>query len=632
MADTTQCTMDVSALQIPLDDFFKLIFTQANIGCWVLNIKHNNQWWVSDSYSQMLGFENKNEAQSFEDFLENTIHRDDRHLVTASIKNHTYHQAQTDKIEVRLKHANGSYHWFQILSEAKHDNNENIQYIFGRIININEKKAFEEQSKRMNFFIDVIEESAGIGLFETNFETGERYWTNHMYRIFELPLQTNINALQLTDFYSEKDCHTLIKAVAELRNHKKPFDLDLRLTTAKQNICWVRVTAKPIFDNNGNVCGLRGSFQQIDAQKLKENFLIDIRDKIREQKYFLDETSSMADVGGWEHDLETGKTFWSEQTKKIHEVDVNFVATLEEGIQFYPISSQKILTEHLINLMDQGKPFDLELEFVTAKGKKLWVRTIGKPVYHLGKIVRIRGIIQNITEQKQKELELTGSFNIINEQNQKLREFTHIVSHNLRSHTGNLGMITEMVELETEMDAKLYWVDLIKDVSAALNETVNNLNGLVNLNTKAKQPVSFAKVFANITQSLTYKLMYDGTKIATDFKECESINYVPAYLESIMLNLITNAIKYKHPQRSAVIQIKTNLKDGKPYMEVKDNGLGIDLKAYGSRLFKINQTFHHNSDARGIGLYITKNQIESLGGTIEVNSVVNEGTTFTVHF
>ncbi len=625
--------MDVSTLQIPLDDFFKLIFAQTNVGCWVLDINNNNRWWVSDSYNKMLGIEDENEVQSFDDFLNITVHPEDRHLVSASFKDYVYHQAKsTHTFEMRLMNAKGSYNWYQAFSEAKYDENNAIQYIFGRIININEKKAFEEQSKRMNFFIDVIEESAGIGMFETNFETGERHWTNQMYRIFELPLQTNINKLQLNEFCDEKNCHIVVKAIAELRNYKKPFDLDLRLQTAKKNICWVRITAKPIFDKNENVCGMRGSCQQIEAQKMKENFLIDIRDKIREQKFFLDETSSMADVGGWEVDLESGDAFWSEQTKKIHEVDSSYVTTFDEAVQFYTLPSQKIFSEHLIDLMEKGKPFDLQLELITANAKKLWIRTIGKPVYHLGKIVRIRGIIQNITEQKQKELDLTASFNIIDEQNQKLREFTHIVSHNLRSHTGNLGMITEMVELETEMNAKLYWVDLIKDVSLALNETVNNLNGLVNLNTKAKQQVSFAKVFGIISQSLTYKLMYDGTKIITDFKECEYINYVPAYLESIMLNLITNAIKYKNPERSAVIEIKTNLKDGRPFMEVKDNGLGIDLKAYRHRLFKINQTFHNNSDARGIGLYITKNQVESLGGTIEVTSVVNEGTTFTVLF
>lgn len=624
--------MDVSALQIPVDDFFKLIFAQANIGCWVLNLKNNNHWWVSDSFNKMLGIGDENEVQSFEDFLDKTVHPDDRYLLTSSIKNHLYYHASYDNQQIRLKHKKGKYNWYRIFSEARYDEKNNIEYILGGIINIDEIKRLEEESKRIKLFIDVVEESAGIGVFETNFKTGERYWTSQMYEIFELPLETNIHELQIKDFCHEKDALSIRKAIAELRTYKKPFDFELDLITAKQNICWVRITAKPIVDSEGSVSCMRGSFQKIDKQKLKETFLIDVRNKIQEQKFFLDETSSMADVGGWELDLENGSLYWSEQTKKIHEVCSNYIPNLDEAIHFYTLSSQKIITESMVKLMERGEPYDLQLELTTAKSRKIWIRSIGKPVYHLGKIVRIRGIIQNITEQKQKELDLSSALKIINEQNNKLKEFTHIVSHNLRSHTGNLRMITEMVELETETNAKLQWVDLIKNVSLSLNETVNNLTGLVSLNTEVKQRLSFAETFANINQSLTYKLMNDDVRIVTDFSECDSIEYVPAYLESILLNLVTNAIKYKHPQRSAIIELKTNIVNERPCLQVKDNGLGIDLNAYGSRLFKMNQTFHQNADARGIGLYITKNQIESLGGTIEVSSVVNEGTTFTVYF
>ncbi len=623
--------MDVSALQIPIDSFLKLICQQANIGCWVLDFINNTSWW-SDSYYGMLALEDYNEIQSFENFLDKTVHPDDRHLVTASIKNHVRHYTTQHSYEVRLKNQKGNYNWYQIFSEARYDEQNNIQYIFGGILNIDEKKKAEEESKRLQFFVDVIEEAAGIGMYETNLETGERYWTSRMYEIFELPRNTNINQLSATDFYNEKDNFTIVKAIAELRNDKKPWDLELRLITAKQNTCWIRTIAKPMIDKNGNVCGIRGSLQKIEKQKLKENFLIGIRDKIQEQKFFLDETSVMANVGGWEMDLEKGTLFWSEQTKKIHEVSSSYVPNFDEAVNFYSLSSQKSLAESMVKLMEKGDPYDLQLKLTTVNSQKIWVHTIGKPVYHLGKIVKIRGVIQNITEQKQKELDLNSALSIINGQNHRLKDFTHIVSHNLRSHAGNLQMITEMVELETEIKAKLEWIDLIKNVSSSLSETVNNLSSLVSLNTEIKQHLSFTEIFNNISKSLTYKLMNENVQIITDFSQCNHINYVPAYLESIMLNLITNAIKYKHPERNALIELRSSMENEKACLQVKDNGLGIDLDAYGNRLFKMNQTFHQNADARGIGLYITKNQIESLGGTIEVASVVNEGTTFTIHF
>ena len=106
-------------------------------------------------------------------------------------------------------------------------------------------------------------------------------------------------------------------------------------------------------------------------------------------------------------------------------------------------------------------------------------------------------------------------------------------------------------------------------------------------------------------------------------------------MDSILLNLITNAIKYKHENRDPIIELKTRLdfKDNdRVILEIKDNGSGIDLDKFGDKLFGMYKTFHYNKDARGIGLFITKNQIESLNGEISVESEPEIGTTFTIKF
>ena len=120
--------------------------------------------------------------------------------------------------------------------------------------------------------------------------------------------------------------------------------------------------------------------------------------------------------------------------------------------------------------------------------------------------------------------------------------------------------------------------------------------------------------------------------IESDFSEAQSIQYIPAYMESILLNLITNAIKYKHEDRNAIIKLKTYVKNDKTILEVKDNGRGIDMDKFGKKLFGMYKTFHYNEDAVGIGLFITKNQIESLNGEIFVESEVEKGTTFKIQF
>ena len=101
-------------------------------------------------------------------------------------------------------------------------------------------------------------------------------------------------------------------------------------------------------------------------------------------------------------------------------------------------------------------------------------------------------------------------------------------------------------------------------------------------------------------------------------------------MESIIYNLLSNALKYVSPDRIPDVLLRTYEKDGKVTLSVKDNGLGIDLVKYGSKIFKLNQVFHNNPTSKGVGLYITKAQIESLGGTIQVKSRENEGSEFIV--
>ena len=108
------------------------------------------------------------------------------------------------------------------------------------------------------------------------------------------------------------------------------------------------------------------------------------------------------------------------------------------------------------------------------------------------------------------------------------------------------------------------------------------------------------------------------------------INFVPAYIESVLLNLISNAIKYRQFEKELMVKIDAGITDGKKYFCVADNGQGLDLEKYGDELFGMYKTFHGNEDALGFGLFLTRSQIEALDGRIEVKSEVGAGTCFKV--
>ena len=145
--------------------------------------------------------------------------------------------------------------------------------------------------------------------------------------------------------------------------------------------------------------------------------------------------------------------------------------------------------------------------------------------------------------------------------------------------------------------------------------------------------IRFEEALEVVLASISSLINRENAKIVAEFQELKEIRYIPEYLESILLNLITNAIRYKQPGRKPVIFIQTYTENDKDYLEVSDNGMGIDLDEYGEKMFGMYKSFHpNNPEAKGIGLFITKNQVEALGGTISVSSTLDIGTTFKIKF
>lgn len=141
-------------------------------------------------------------------------------------------------------------------------------------------------------------------------------------------------------------------------------------------------------------------------------------------------------------------------------------------------------------------------------------------------------------------------------------------------------------------------------------------------------------LYAYIEMALHNIIAMTQNTQATIYNEIDEDVYVkgiPAYLDSIILNFLTNAIKYRSKKRAPIIELKSEIEDDYVVFKIKDNGLGMDMEKYGKNIFEMYKTFHFNEDAIGIGLFITKNHIESLGGKVTVTSEVDVGTTFLVY-
>ena len=175
---------------------------------------------------------------------------------------------------------------------------------------------------------------------------------------------------------------------------------------------------------------------------------------------------------------------------------------------------------------------------------------------------------------------------------------------------------------------------MLNDASQNLMETIEHLSevALLNIETsKENKPLNIKKYTSKILKSNLINAENKGVEIIDNSKSYLVMG-LESYIESILTNLITNAIKYSDPEKSSFIKLSTDETIDYVKFIVEDNGLGINLYKYKDRIFKMYQKFHRNEDARGIGLFLTKSQIEAIGGKIAVNSKEGVGSTFTVYF
>ncbi|MEM6642215.1 MAG: PAS domain S-box protein [Bacteroidota bacterium] len=238
----------------------------------------------------------------------------------------------------------------------------------------------------------------------------------------------------------------------------------------------------------------------------------------------------------------------------------------------------------------------------------------------------------NIKERSSRETELRQLFNTTIEQNQRLKDFSYITSHNFRSSVANLmGLISILEEDRTNEE----FFQMVKETSLKLNLAIDSINDLLNfekdLASLDKKECNLLQVVSDIV-TLNKKTIRDKKiEVHTHIPSDLSVKVLPAYLQSVMLNLITNAIKYGITRDKRNIYVEGKMEGAFVVLSVSDEGKGIDLKRYGKKLFRLGSRFHTSKESgHGMGLYITKQQVEALGGRIEVESEVNHGTKFKV--
>ncbi|GAB3432683.1 ATP-binding protein [Niabella aquatica] len=241
----------------------------------------------------------------------------------------------------------------------------------------------------------------------------------------------------------------------------------------------------------------------------------------------------------------------------------------------------------------------------------------------------------DVTDLKKSKEDLKKSMEILDFQNKRLLDFSYMVSHNLRSHTSNIQSLSDLILSAQSEEEKTELLSHLHKVVNILSSTIEGLNDVVNIHSGlnlTRQDIILKAVADRIINILNDKIKQKDAIILNNIPKNVTISYNKVYIESILLNLISNSLKYSKPGVCPLISITYSENESRKLLAISDNGIGIDLEKNGHKLFGLFKTFTHDPDAKGVGLYITKRQIEAMGGKITVESTVNIGTTFKIYF
>ncbi len=302
----------------------------------------------------------------------------------------------------------------------------------------------------------------------------------------------------------------------------------------------------------------------------------------------------------------------------------------------------KLEEQHRRRIAGEDMPKIFEYEGLRKDGTTSWFEARVSVIITSGEIKGTQYAVRDINDEKQNieklkrsEAEKTQLLDELTKKYNELMQFNYIVSHNLRAPIANIMGLSEIINYPDNTDAERSEIlENIRTVSCHMDELIKDLNTILSLNSQLNEKMgqcSLPAVIERISDTLEMQIRQSGAIITKDIpEETQHIVSIKSYIESILFNLISNAIKYKSPKRVPEIKISVRKSNNEFTILVTDNGMGIDIAKHGANLFGLFYRVDTNMEGKGLGLHMVKVQAEALGGRIDIVSELNIGSTFTI--
>jgi PAS domain S-box-containing protein len=376
--------------------------------------------YISPSVKNILGYE---QSEFLGKQVFDMLHNDDIEPLQDAIEQKVYSSGVVvDVIPCRVRHKDGRFIWLEFLISPVY-NQQDISCFVSSGRDITERVVAEESIKTSLKLLEKSEYSkneaskiAEIGFWDYDSVTDTLTWSDYVYRIYGLdPKDDRLSREEMLVFFDEESQEKLLNATSSLDSSGTPYDIELKLINRKKEEIWLRTIVQPIYNQQNEMVGRRGVFQNITASKkaqleleLSKQDVQTSLNLLEKKDHSIKQMSNVAKMGYWEYDSESDVFKWSEYIYHIFGFDPkDEIPSRKEMVAFYDKESQEKLANATKELNLTGIPYDDEFRLINLKNEEVWVRNVVQPIYNeQNELVGKRGVIQNITTSKKAQLEL----------------------------------------------------------------------------------------------------------------------------------------------------------------------------------------------------------------------------------
>ncbi|MES2704498.1 MAG: PAS domain S-box protein [Bacteroidota bacterium] len=596
----------------------------AGFGSWKTDFTTQITYW-SDEFYRILEYDDREITPCFENFL-SKVHPDDRDRVSA-IHEQAYGGNGILRYECRMRCKNGAVKYLQAEGAVARDTGGKMLSVGGFIRDITaareaEHQLAESEKKYRNIF-----ENNPIPLFVIDRNT-LRF------------LDVNEAAIRHYGYTKEE---FLLKSALDIRPEEEKAryrGLERKAATGFSSFgVWTHMK------KDGSKIKVEICADDIITEKGNARLILvnDVTERLKAEQQL---QQSEANLRTLFNNTETGYVLLNPQFDIVsfNEPAAIFThdhlhAVLTEGANaagFFPADARAGVMRAIQSAME-GISKHYEISFSDLNENDTWFSAFYHPVRDNEKnVIGVCLAVTNITERKMLEIKEKNVTAELIDRNRDLEQFAYIITHNLRAPVANITDISTTILTGTlNKEEETEFMEGLNTAIRKLDGVIIDLNNILQVRYKMnehKERVSFSQVVNDIKLSIRNYLDKELVEIKSDFSEIDELSTLKSYLHSIFYNLISNSIKYRRQHIAPVIEITSRKVDNSVELVFKDNSMGIDIEKKGDQVFGLYKRFHPESaEGKGMGLYMVKTQVETLGGKISIKSQVDQGTEFKIH-